>query len=165
VIFLFDCFGTIFDISNVPIEDLRYYAKVLHAPAWEPLVFPASWNDLRPHLGAFWDIRELREAGHTVAALSNAPSAMMAELSAKNEIEWDKIIPLEKYRIYKPNPLAYLTACAELDCRPSECVMVSANKTFGDLEASRLVGMRSIFLDRKQSMTIADLPSYFKEMK
>jgi FMN phosphatase YigB (HAD superfamily) len=49
-------------------------------------------------------------------------------------------------KIYKPNPLAYLTACAELDCRPSECIMISANKTFGDIEHSREVGMQSILI-------------------
>ena len=142
---LFDCFGTVFNMENVPKEDLVYYGSVLRNPIWEPLNFPDTWK----HIPAHPDSREgleLIKQKHKIIALSNAPKLLMTELSLNAGIVWDHIIGLEKYKIYKPNPLAYLTACAELDCRPSECIMISANKNFGDIEHSREVGMQSILI-------------------
>lgn len=143
---LFDCFGTVFNMENVPKEDLVYYGSVLRNPIWEPLNFPPHWRNIPPHPDSREGLERLKRNGHKVVALSNAPLPLMCILSANAGIEWNHIIGLERYKIYKPNPLAYLTACAELDCRPSECIMISANKTFGDIEYSRLVGMESILI-------------------
>jgi 2-haloalkanoic acid dehalogenase type II len=152
---LFDCFGTVFNMENVPKEDLVYYGSVLRNPIWEPLNFPDTWK----HIPAHPDSREgleIIKKKHKIIALSNAPKPLMTELSLNAGIEWSHIIGLERYKIYKPNPLAYLTACAELDCRPSECIMISANKTFGDIEHSREVGMQSILIrDEKVADIIA----------
>jgi FMN phosphatase YigB (HAD superfamily) len=141
MIFLFDCFGTVFNMQDIPKEDLRYYGSVLKKPVWEPLEFPPHWRNIPPHPDSKEGLERLKRNGHKVVALSNAPLPLMCILSANAGIEWSHIIPLEKYKIYKPNPLAYLTACAELKCRPGECVMVTANEKFGDLEGSASVGM------------------------
>jgi len=154
-IVLFDCFGTIFNMKCVAKQDLIYYGSVLAKPIWERLYFPKYWRAIPAHPDSKNGLEMIRDAGYIICALSNAPSELMKELSDNAGIIWDHIIPLEKYRIYKPNPLAYLTACAELNCKPSDCVMVSANKSFGDLESSVSIGMRSIFLDRDAKHTVA----------
>ena len=141
MIYLFDCFGTVFNMADIPKADLRYYGSILKKPVWEPLEFPEYWAKIPPHPDSVSGLAKLAANGHYVVALSNAPAPLMAKLSANAGISWHHIIPLEKYRIYKPNPLAYLTACAELDCRPSACTMITANRTFGDLEGARSVGM------------------------
>jgi FMN phosphatase YigB (HAD superfamily) len=143
VIFLFDCFGTVFDMAQIPKEDLRYYGSILKKPVWEPLNFPPHWRNIPPHPDSREGLEMLKKKGHSVVALSNAPRDLMISISLGANIEWDHIIGLEKYKIYKPNPLAYLTACAEFNCRPSDCTMVTANKNFGDLEGANLVGMHT----------------------
>lgn len=150
---LFDCFGTVFNMTNVPKEDLIYYGSILNKPIWEPLNFPDTWKHIPAHPDSKQGL-ELIKQNHKIIALSNAPKTLISELSENNGIKWDHIIGLEKYKIYKPNPLAYLTACAELDCKPSECVMISANKNFGDIENSIKVGMRSILIRNK---TVKDI--------
>lgn len=102
-------------------------------------------------------LNSLKSAGYCVCALSNAPLALMTQLSSNNNIKWSHIIALEKYKIYKPNPLSYLTACAELDCRPSECLMVTANQTFGDLEGSAFVGMSSKLIRNDTGLDVSNL--------
>lgn len=155
---LFDCFGTVFNMENVPREDLFYYASVLSNPTWQPLNFPETWKHIPAHPDSREGLELIRKK-HKVIALSNAPKDLMAELSVNNGIIWDHIIGLEKYKIYKPNKLAYLTACAELDCRPSECIMISANKNFGDIEHSREVGMQSILIRDENVADIIALES------
>jgi FMN phosphatase YigB (HAD superfamily) len=98
-------------MENIPKEDLRYYGSVLKKPIWEPLHFPDTWK----HIPAHPDSKEgfgLIKQKHKVIALSNAPKELMTELSANAGIEWNHIIGLERYKIYKPNLLAYLTVCA-----------------------------------------------------
>jgi FMN phosphatase YigB (HAD superfamily) len=141
MICLFDCFGTVFNMSQIPKEDLRYYGSILKKPVWEPLNFPKYWQEIPPHPDSEEGIDILKSKGHKCVALSNAPHQLMRVLSANANIYWDHIIGLEEYKIYKPNRLAYLTACAELDCKPSDCTMVTANKTFGDIEGAKSVGM------------------------
>ena len=141
-------------MKDVPKEDLVYYGNVLRNPIWQPLVFPDTWKHIPAHKDSKLGL-EMLKSRHKVIALSNAPKDMMLELSANNGIVWDHVIGLEAYKVYKPNPLAYLVACAELDCNPSECLMVSANKTFGDIENSRKVGMNSVLI---RSEEIVDIP-------
>lgn len=153
---LFDCFGTVFNMEDIPKKDLIYYGSVLKNPTWEPLNFPETWKHIPAHPDSKYGL-ELIKTNHKVIALSNAPKSLMTELSKNNGIVWDHIIGLEKYKIYKPNPLSYLTACAELDCRPSECVMVSANKTFGDIENSKKIGMNSVLIRTEEIINIVHL--------
>lgn len=145
-VILLDCFGTVFDMENIPSEDINYYGYVIKKPFWEPLNLPEKWNTIPAFPDSKEAIHKLRHKGYEVVALSNAPASLIEELSKYNKIKLDHIIPLEKYKIYKPNPLAYLTACSELDCKPSDCIMVTANKTFGDLEAAKTIGMKSILV-------------------
>ena len=141
MIYLFDCFGTVFNMADIPKDDLRYYGSILKKPVWEPLNFPEHWKTISPHLDSVEGINLLKSKGHKCVALSNAPRQLICVLSANAQIYWDHVIGLEEYKIYKPNRLAYLTDCAELDCKPSDCTMVTANKNFGDIEGAKSVGM------------------------
>lgn len=46
-------------------------------------------------------------------------------------------------RVYKPSPKAYMTVCDVLDVDPVDVLMVTANKAFGDIEASTKLGMKA----------------------
>lgn len=136
----FDCFGTVFDMSGVRREELVDYANHIRKPLWSPLHLPKSWEYMPAHPDASYGLAMLREK-FLVVTCSNGPLGLLARLSKNASIEWDAIIPLEMNRVFKPDLLAYLTVCQVLDVDASEVMMVTANKTFGDLEASAKLGM------------------------
>lgn len=138
----FDVFGTVFDLANVSRDEVRDYVKQLKQVDWRPLRLPAHWEALPAHPDAAEGIARLRKS-FMVVTCSNGPLGLQAKLSKHNGISWDAIIPLELNRVYKTDPRAYMTVCEVLGVEPAEVLMVTANRTFGDLEASRALGMQA----------------------
>jgi 2-haloacid dehalogenase len=147
-------------MSQVAREDLHAYGDHLRKPTWSPLRLPSSWEYLPPHPDSIEGIYRLRR-DYFVVTCSNAPLGTMAKLSKNAGIQWDAIIPLELNRVFKTNPAAYMTVCEVLDVCPEDVMMVTANKTFGDLEASQLLGMQPMLIrDSAPLMTITDLATF-----
>lgn len=138
----FDVFGTVVDFTSVDRQEVRAYVDHIRKPTWEPLRLPESWEHLPAHPDSAEGIARLRTK-FTVVTCSNGPLGLLAKLSKNAGIQWDAVIPLELSRCYKPNPHAYLTVCDVLDVQPADVLMVTANETFGDLEASRSLGMQA----------------------
>lgn len=153
----FDVFGTVFDLSGVARQELRDYAAHIRKPEWTPLRFPANWEHLPPHPDSAQGIERLRQK-FLVVTCSNGPLGMMTRLSKNGGIRWDAIIPLELNRVFKPNPFAYLTVCEVLGVEPAAVMMVTANEKFGDLEASKSLGMTPMLIRGETGpKTILDL--------
>lgn len=138
----FDTFGTVFDLSGVDRQDIRDYAHHIRQPEWSPLHLPASWEKLPAHPDSREGIERLRQR-FMVVTCSNGPLGLLAKLSKHNGISWDAIIPLELNRVFKTNPRAYLTVCEVMGVEPSDVLMVTANKDFGDIEAAHALGMQA----------------------
>lgn len=138
----FDVFGTVFDLSGVDRAEIAGYIRHIREPHWMPLELPKHWERLPAHPDAAEGIERLRSR-YMVVTCSNGPLGLLAKLSKHNRISWDAIIPLELGQVFKPNPAAYLVMCNALDLPPSEVVMVTANRTFGDLEAASALGMQT----------------------
>lgn len=136
----FDVFGTVFDLSTCDREEIRAYARHLRKPEWSPLTLPVSWETMPAHPDSREGIERLRK-DFIVVTCSNGPLGMLARLSKFNGISWDAIIPLELNKVFKTNPKAYMTVCEVMNVEPHEVMMVTANETFGDLEASAALGM------------------------
>ena len=153
----FDVFGTVFDLSGVERSEIKDYADHIRKPEWSPLNLPESWKTLPAHPDAAEGISKLRER-FMVVTCSNGPVSLLTELSKHNQISWDMIIPIELNKVYKPNHKAYLTICEVMGVHPDEVLMVTANEYFGDLEASKEVGMSSILIRKEgHPMTISAL--------
>lgn len=136
----FDLFGTVFDFAGIPREEIKGYVKQLRLPTWQPLELPEHWERLPTYPDSVEGINRLRSK-FMVVTCSNAPLGLSAKLCKNNGVQFDAIIPLELNRVYKTNPKAYLTICDVLGVLPEEVMMVTANKDFGDLEASAALGM------------------------
>lgn len=163
----FDLFGTVFDMSGVDREEIREYVRQLKLPEWQPLKLPKTWDAIPAHPDAEHGINGLRFAMHLrndghVVTCSNGPISTTYRLSRNAGIVWDLIIPLEINRVYKTNPAAYMTVCEVLDCRPENVLMVTANETFGDLEASRALGMQAVLI--RGDSDIADIIDLAKRL-
>lgn len=143
---LFDLFGTLVDFSGVPRDELRAYADHIRKPEWSPFRPPESWATLK----AFPDVRaglsRLYFRDRRPVILSNCPSRMADRIVQRNNLHFNDIIQLAAARVFKPNPRAYQAACDVLDVEPGECLMVTANEHFGDLEQSRALGMQACLI-------------------
>ena len=72
--------------------------------------------------------------------------SLIVDVSRRNGIDWDAVIPCEMLRIYKPLPDAYRRAARFLDVEPREILMVACHNF--DLDAARGVGYRTAFVRR-----------------
>ena len=138
----FDCFGTVFDMSGVPREEVKAYVDHVRGNDFSPYRFPDSWYSLKAHRDAALGIWSLRSSGYSCVALSNGSWELLSELSRCNGIHWDHIVDLVEHRVYKPHVDAYRAIEKDLGIIPEETMMVTANPTFGDVEGSQSIGMR-----------------------
>lgn len=155
----FDCFNTIFKVEAIPYEELKKYSNHVKNSDFSPFPFSEKWFQLR----AFDDVASgfelLRRKGIKIVALSNGSIELINALSEKNTLMWDYIIDLTQHGVYKPNMDAYLACVKDTKIPAANTLMVSANKSFGDLESSRSVGMQAALIRNGFPETILDLVS------
>lgn len=136
----FDCFGTLFDMSQIPREQIAAYVEHVNRSDFTEYKFPREWYDLK----AFPDVKEglnrLRER-FVLGTLSNGSYPLLLHLADANGLKFEEIINMAKHRIYKPNFGAYYLPSVATGTRPSEIMMVTANPTFGDVEGALHAGM------------------------
>jgi HAD superfamily hydrolase (TIGR01493 family) len=137
----FDLFGTVFDVADVPREELRAYGDTIRAPEWQPFIWPKSWETMPAFPDSKFGLRALQAYGYYTVALSNAPLALAMRMIAHADLAFNAIIPLELIETYKPNPACYTYAQNLCGVERHEFVMISANKSFGDIEAALGLGM------------------------
>lgn len=150
---LFDTFNTVYNMGACKRSEIEGYARHLkdfrETGVWKPLRFPKNWYTLIGH-SDHPAIHAIRNDGVICATLSNGPVDLQVSLARHNGINWDFIVPLEAYQTFKPMSRAYMAA---KNCFPEisydECLMITANKEFGDIEAARALGMEAIWVDRK----------------
>lgn len=152
----FDLFGTVFDFAAVPRDEIRDYVQHLRKPEWSPLTLPASWEHLPAHPDSASGIARLRTK-FLVVTCSNGPLGLTAKLCKNAGVTFDAITPLELNRVYKTNPAAYMTLCEVYGVEPSEVMMVTANKDFGDLEASAALGMTPCLIRNGDAEDLKDI--------
>lgn len=141
----FDLFGTIFDFGGTDPADRSAYWKHIHQPEWSPLNLPAAWEHLPVHPMTHIGLHMLKRR-FTVVTLSNAPARLQVAMLRNAQLPFDAIVPLELRRVFKPQPAAYLTVCDMLRVEPADVCMVTANRDFGDLEASAALGMKAVLI-------------------
>lgn len=137
----FDCFGTVFDTSGIPREDVREYVRQVQRPEWAPLGLPSSFLDMWPHKDAAKGIQRLRSKFRVVTC-SNLPARLLHLLSVMGDVEWDAVVPLEARRCYKPAHEAYWAVSDLLNVDPGEVMVVTAHATGPDMRGAPHAGMR-----------------------
>jgi len=98
-----------------------------------------AWPDFAPAL------RRLRQR-RTCVSFTILSLSLIVDVSRRNGLEWDAVIPCELLRVYKPQPDAYRCAAAFLAVEPHEILMVACHNF--DLDAARGVGYRTAFVRR-----------------
>jgi 2-haloacid dehalogenase len=98
-----------------------------------------AWPDFAPALARLR--RRYICVSFTILSLS-----LVIDVSRRNGIGWDAVIPCEMLRVYKPRPEAYRRAAALLGVMPGEILMVACHNF--DLDAARGEGYRTAFVRR-----------------
>lgn len=98
-----------------------------------------AWPDFAPALRRFRQQRIC--VSFTILSLS-----LIIDVSRRNGIDWDAVIPCEMLRVYKPRPEAYQRAATFLAVEPHEILMVACHNF--DLDAARGIGCRAAFVRR-----------------
>jgi FMN phosphatase YigB (HAD superfamily) len=140
---LFDLFGTVLNMKDVERADVAAYNDHVRRKDFSPLTLPESWYNLKPHDDAGLGLHLLRKMGLYCATLSNAPIALQTALSEPHGLVWDNMVDLPLHRVYKPDLAAYPIGAKVCGFKPEECLMVTANPTFGDVEGAKACGMAS----------------------
>lgn len=161
----FDCFGTLFDMTDVPRPEIAEYVRHVNKNDFSPYKFPESWWNLKPHPDVVDGIRYLQQSGYFCATLSNGGADLLGHISGACGIGWDFIVDLISYGVYKPHVDAYRTVEKMTGFKPSETLMVTANPTFGDIEGSALVGMESVLIRHGYPDTVLDLVDYIRVLE
>jgi len=160
-VILFDCFGTVFDMSGVNKEEISEYvrnSRGKHGEDWKPLDLPKAWETIPAHPDSVNGIARIRESGFYAVALSNGPAPLIAKMSSNAGIVWDLIIPLELVGSYKPHSDAYRAALKIFpQFQPHQFMMVTANPGFGDLEAAGSLGMAAVCIRNLDHSIVKDI--------
>lgn len=160
----FDCFGTVFDFSSTPKDEIRDYIRQVRRPEWSPLDLPDSWLDLPAFPDSAEGIERLRE-DYIVVTCANGPLGMLAQMAKRNGIEFDAIIPLEMIPAYKPDMRTYQRIADVFGVDPSEVLMVSGNEGSPDLTVPKAIGMQTqrIRGDASTPQTITELADLLED--
>ena len=153
----FDLFGTVFDMSGIPRDQIAAYVEHVRRNDFSPYQFSAAWYNLKPHPDAAAGIKTLNELGYTTCTLSNAKWDLADTLCSAHDLQFHRIIDLVPHRVYKPHIDAYRVVEKEMAVEPEACLMVTANPTFGDIEGAAAIGMKSQVIRHGYPETIVDL--------
>jgi len=103
------------------------------------------WHRLDPWPDSVPGLRRLSH-GYIIGPLSNGSTVLLANMAKRARIPWDVMASSDVTRAYKPEPAAYLNACAGLGMEPGEVMMCAAHND--DLAAAASHGMRTAFIER-----------------
>ena len=98
-----------------------------------------AWPDFVPALS------RLRQR-YVCVSFTILTLSLVIDVSRRNGITWDAVIPCEMLRVYKPRPEAYQRAAKLVGVSPGEILMVACHNF--DLNAARAVGYRTAFVRR-----------------
>lgn len=127
-----DLFGTVFDLSQTPREEIVAYIDHVSEPVWKPLYLPRSWESLPPFPDSREGVERLRKR-FTVVTCSNAPLGFTTRLLKNADIRFDAITPLEMDQRYKPSDVSYFGVAVRQDVKRSDVLMVTGNERLGRL--------------------------------
>jgi FMN phosphatase YigB (HAD superfamily) len=163
----FDLNHTCLNMAGATKDEILGYKLQIEDSSWSPLILPTHWRDFNVYADVAPAIYALRMYKQIrCVTLSNNPIDF--QIDQLRRTHFDFMVPLEAYHVFKPDVKAYQVACNLLQVAPEDALMVTANRTFGDLEGANTIGMPSVWIDRKNEdntypiKNLMDLVKYLK---
>jgi 2-haloacid dehalogenase len=111
--------------------------------------FGSVWHRLKPWPDVLTGLRRLRKR-FRMGTLSNGNMVLLIDMAKHRRLAWDCELSAELVKRYKPEREAYDLAATSLGSRADEVIYVAAHKW--DLEASKIVGLKTAFVPRPLEM-------------
>lgn len=103
------------------------------------------WHQLDPWPDSVPGLRRL-DRRYIIGPLSNGSTVLLVAMAKRAALPWNVIMSSDAIGAYKPQPEAYLNACAQLGMAPVQVMMCAAHNE--DLAAAASHGMRTAYIDR-----------------
>jgi 2-haloacid dehalogenase len=133
------------DVHRDVLDDLLREAAIDTFSREDCRTVTQRWHELQAWPDFVPALTRLRQryvcASFTILSLS-----LVIDVSRRNGICWDAVIPCEVLRVYKTQPAAYQLAAKFLGVQPAEILMVACHNF--DLDAARGEGYRTAFVRR-----------------
>lgn len=146
----FDCFGTVFDMTDFDRNLIRDYVNHVQTKPTEVYSFPNAWWEIKAHADSAAGIKKLQEAGFKCFAASNGSRMLIESISVAAGITWDGITDFAKHGFYKPDIKAYTAITSQFSLVAKDVCIVTANRDFGDVEGAKANGMMSQVIRQDQ---------------
>lgn len=142
----FDLFGTVYDLSKTPKQEIRDYIDHVRKLQWSPLTLPHSWLDLKLHPDSTDGIRLIAQK-YKVVSCSNAPYEFTRDLLIRSGLDGlMEITDIAANQCYKPHPDAYKAICQQFPFQPEQVLMVTGNAGSPDVDGARAIGMQAVLI-------------------
>lgn len=144
----FDCFGTVFDMTDFDRNLIHDYVNHVRTKPTDVYSFPNAWWEIKAHADSAWGIKKLQKSGFKCFAASNGSVELIKTISDRSSIYWDGITDFAKHGFYKPDVRAYTAITSQFDLVAKDVCIVTANPDFGDVEGAKANGMLSEVIRR-----------------
>jgi 2-haloacid dehalogenase len=125
-------------------ESLFHFGLQALGPEQRQVVW-RTWHELDAWPDFPQAVSRLRQA-LPVVSFTMLPTALVVDVSRRNQLAWDAIISCEMIGTYKPHAEAYATAARWLALEPAEILMVACHNF--DLNGAQEAGFRTAFVRR-----------------
>jgi len=82
----------------------------------------------------------------TICSLSNGNIGLLTNMAKRAHLPWDCVLSAEVFRVYKPDPAAYLGVAQVFDLQPHQVMLCAAHHD--DLVGARACGLRTAYIER-----------------
>jgi HAD superfamily hydrolase (TIGR01493 family) len=148
----FDLFGTVFDLSTTPKEEIKDYINQVKREVWEPLKLPSSWANIPLFEDSKTGLKKLKRH-YKIVTCSNAPINLQFDMMDGELVQlWDGFTDFSGVKAYKPDPKTYSLVYKDMWVKPEQCLMVTGNEGSPDLKGAKDVGMQSIGIRKAGSI-------------
>lgn len=143
------------DVHRSVLDELILKYRLERLTAEDRHELWSAWHELPVWPDVSTGLKRLRECV-TVVSFTLLPTALVIDVSRKNDLQWDCLICCEMIGVYKTQPESYRRAAGLLALKPAEIMMVACHNI--DLAGARSQGFRTAFVRRPDEWGV-DRPS------
>jgi 2-haloacid dehalogenase len=133
------------DLHRLILEQIVPRFGLTHLTLDEIKHLNQAWHRLPPWPEVVQSLHRLKKK-HIICTLSNGNIGLLTHLAKQGQLPWDCILSAEVFKIYKPDPAAYLGVAQVFDVAPHEVMLVAAHQD--DLAAARSCGLQTAYVER-----------------
>ncbi len=133
------------DLHRMILDQVLEQFELRHLSETEKRHLNRAWHRLDPWSDVVAGLTRLKSR-YTICSLSNGNLGLLTNMAKRAGLPWDCILSAEVFKVYKPDPAAYLGVARVFDLAPSAVMLVAAHQD--DLAAARACGLQTAYVER-----------------